>query len=587
MLKEQDNIKAMFTEMKSKRSESESLWTDISNVCGITLDVQYFNSPQSHSPNDKRDKYVDDPTAALSVIQAGDYIDGIMWGTGENAVTLEPSDYVANKSEDAQTKKYFEWRTKQLLTNMNHGKAGFSTARKPYNYDQVAFGTSGIGVFLNDNFKRGTDFHPYIFRNFGVDNCCIEEGINGQVDIICIVYQWRVNRIVKEFNKVLNKLPKEILQSQKDGDYNKEYTLVQAIYPRDNFHPTRKGKLGTRYKGAWFLDDGASSGDIFFEEDFKTMPIGMCRAIKVRGEPYGRSSGSLLISSILSVNYMFAQGIENIEKKNNPALGTFSNAVFGDSVVDTSANGLVPFNADFSGKGSPLWKLYDEGDPTALISFLIPYLNEKIATGFKVDLLLDFATEAGATATEIMKRSVIRNKALSGLVGQQKNEMLEPVITRCIQIEDDNGLRGIDPRMDVQGLNEARRLGKDEIIIPDAVLEAMLAGRPWYKIRYNNELERLNKTEQLERIMQAMNGISILASMSPQILEAIPFYDMLKDINDALGLTYIKDEKEFKAIIAQQADIQQKAMLLQAGQAGADIQGKLSKANKDEADAKK
>ena len=118
-------------------------------------------------------------------------------------------------------------------------------------------------------------------------------------------------------------------------------------------------------------------------------------------------------------------------------------------------------------------------------------------------------------------------------------------------------------------------------------MAAMEAGKPWFKIRFNNELERLNKTEKLERVMQLINGIAMLASLNPQVLQAVEWYKLMEDINEALGMSYIKDEDEFKAIVAQQAKVQEQAMLLQAGQGVADIQGKMSKANKDEADAQK
>lgn len=579
-----ETIRRLYDDLKAKRDEYTSLWQDISEYVGIQVDEKYFDSKQAHSGNDDRGLYVDDPTAALSVIQAGDYLDGIIWGTGEDALTLEPSDFVLENSDKSLLDDYYKWRTEQLLKNMNHPQAGFSTARKSYFYDQVAFGTSGIGSFINDAYLSGKEDHPYIFRSFGVDNTCIDEGVNGQVEIVFCVYQWRVARIVDEFGET--NIPSKVLDEFKAENFNRIFTVVQGIFPRLDYNPRKKGKVSAKYQGHWFLDNEGSSGEVFFEEDFRAKPIGMCRAIKVRGEIYGRSSGTLLISSIKSVNYMFEQAMENIEKMNNPALGTFSNSIFGDSVVDTSAGGLVPFNQDMTGGQMPMFKLYDTGDPTALVSFLIPYLNEKIATGFKTDILLDFASAKDMTATESLQRYAIRGRSLSGLISQQKNEMLIPLVTRNVQLEDDMGLSGIKPT-DTQAVKEYKRRDQAQRIIPDAVMAAMEAGKPWFKIRFNNELERLNKTEKLERVMQLINGIAMLANLNPQILQAVEWYKLMEDINEALGMNYIKDEDEFKAIVAQQAKVQEQAMLLQAGQGVADIQGKMSKANKDEADAKK
>lgn len=123
---------------------------------------------------------------------------------------------------------------------------------------------------------------------------------------------------------------------------------------RDDYDPKLAGKRGTKYIGLWFLDD--SPEEIFAEEDFKTMPIAICRQIKVRGEVWGRSSGSLIISTILTVNYMVSKVIEVVEKHASPSLGMWSDSMLGDKVLDTSADGLNVFNSAFAaGDKNPLF----------------------------------------------------------------------------------------------------------------------------------------------------------------------------------------------------------------------------------------
>jgi len=583
VITEDQNYIELFKDSKTIRSDNVSWWSDISNLCGITIDEQYFDSGES-SANKTPDEDIYDPTAALSVIQSGDYLDGIMWGTGEEAVTLEPSEMVLQDADKSSLKPYFEFRTKQLLNNMNSREAGFSAARKPYFYSQMSFGTSGIGVFKNADYPAQEE-NPYFFRSFGVDNMTIAEGKNGLVDIIFLVYHWKVCQIMEEFDYDEKVIPKCVLDEYKSGGYNKKFTVVQGVIPRKSYDRGLKGKLGTKYKGIWFLDK--EQENIFFKEDFRRLPVGVCRAIKIQGNPWGRSSGSLLSSTIKSSNYMVDQAIQTIEKMNDPALGTFNNALFGDSVIDTSSGGLVTFNEALAVKGqNPMFQLHDVGDPTGLISFLLPYLNDKITTGFKVDMLLDFSSAKEMTATESMQRYAIRGKSLAGLLGQEKNEMLDVVVERCIQIEDDNGLAGVDPTDELM-IKEKTNIDRLDMVMPEAVARAMKEGKRWYKVVYNNELEKMVKTEGLERIMQLINGISMLMSLYPQMGEAVQWYDLFNDINEALGVSYIKDADEFKAIIENQAKMQQQAMALQAAQAGADIGQSISKGQKDGADAKR
>jgi hypothetical protein len=357
---------------------------------------------------------------------------------------------------------------------------------------------------------------------------------------------------------------------------------VQGIYPREDYEAGKKGKIGTKYVGSWFLDDNKS--DIFFEEDFREMPVNVCRAIKIRGQVFGRGFGTMLISTIKLNNYLMQQATENIEKKNKPALGAFSNAVFGDSVVDMSSGELTMFNPEYANGQNPLWKLYDEGDPSALIQFLIPYFNEKITSGFKIDVLLDFNTQSGMTATESMQRYTIRAKSIAGLLGQQVDEMLTPTLVRGLQIEDDLMLYGINPKMRPEEIQKARDLGREDVIIPDAVLEAMEKGIKWYKIKYNGELDRLSRAQNIEKVMNFGNGVGMLAQLKPQILEAINEYGALEDLNSALGTNYVKSEREYKDRLGEiQAQSQQQAIMEQGEKAskmvsnvkGADLQQML------------
>ena len=588
MITEDQNYKELFTDSKTVRAENVSLWRDISSHCGITINEQFLESAESKSASDPLDEDIYDPTAALAVTQSGDYLDGIMWGTGAEAVTVEPSEFVLQKADKSAIKSYYEFRTKQLLANMNAREAGFSAARKPYFYSQMSFGTSGIGVFKNADYPEKEE-NPYFFRSFGVDSMTIAEGKNGLIDIVFLVYHWKVCQIMEEFdyNPEAEEqiLPKVIIDAYNTGEYNKRFTLVQGVVPRSSYSRDLKGKNGTKYKGVWFLESEADK--IFFTEDFRRLPVGVCRAIKIQGQAWGRSSGSLLISTIKGTNYMLDQAIQTIEKMNDPALGTYNNAMFGDSVLDTSAGGLVTFQESMIAKGqNPMFQLHDVGDPTGLISFLLPYLNDKITTGFKVDMLLDFSSAKEMTATESMQRYAIRGKSLAGLLGQEKNEMLDVVVERCIQIEDDNGLAGVDPE-DLAMIKAKADINRSDMVIPEAVLEAMKAGKRWYKITYNNELEKMVKTEGLERIMQLINGIGILISLYPAMVEAVQWYDLFNDINEALGVSYIKDADEFKQIITDQAEIRQQGLAIQAAQAGADIGSTISKGQKDGADARK
>lgn len=591
---DQKNVHQMWASMKENGERYKPIWDDISKYTGITVEPDYMWHNQGKKDNEL-DEWIDDPTSAISVNQAGDYLIGIMWGSGTDVFDIIPSRYVLELADQAELENWYKFATDQTLYHMNHGDAGLHTALRPYAYDQMSFGTSGIGCFPNNDFKNRIADNALIFRNYGIDNTRIDEGKSGVPDVVGCNYHWKVNRIIGEFamtdgqfdQKKFDKLPNSIRKAYEANDMNQEFDIVCLVFPRHDFDPKLKGKRATKYRGVWFMDK-EKERDIFFEEDFKEKPIAMARQIKVRGEVYGRSSGTLLISSIRAVNFMVGTVIEILEKMSNPSLGMFNNAIFGDSVLDTSPSGMTIFNSAMAGnKGSPMFPIHDVGDPSGIIQFLIPYLNDKITTSFKVDALLDFNNAKDMTATESLQRYAIRGKSISGMLQQQKVEGLEPTCKRSISVLLDLGELGVNPRDEAERAEGLRDRGKPERVIPEAVLDIMAAGRPWFELKFNNEMEKLMRTEAVQNLLQILNAIMAISGVYPDIIEAVNWYKLLKDINDNLDYNnqILMSEKDFKEKIAAIAEARKAAMQMQAGQAGATMQKDAAQANKTQKEA--
>lgn len=587
-------IRQIHTELRANRERYVPLWKDISNVVGISVDPDYMWT--NNGPKDKQlDEYVDDPTAAISVNQAGDYMYGIMWGTGEGVVDLVPSMHVTELVDAQVVAPWYKFATSQFLYHMNHVDTGYGTALRPYCYDQFSFGTSGIGLFKNHAFTAGIEQNCMIARNYGIDNTCIDEGKNGAPDIGETVYHWACARIIGEFcckdgvvdPVALSAMPKQIKMAYEKGDYNQEFDLVFLWRPRKDWDPKLRGVRGARYQGLWFLDDEAEG--VFYEESFSERPINMARAIKVRGERYGRAYGTLLLSSIRSLNFTFAVTAEILEKMANPALGIYGNSIFGDSVLDTSPNGLTVFNQTQAAGQAPAFPLHDVGDPSGIIKFLMPYLKDAITTGFKIDALLDMNSDTKMTATESLQRYNIRGKSLAGMLGMQKNERLIPDARRGISICWEAGELGVDASVDTARAAALRKRQKIERIIPKEVIEVARAGKPWYELRWNNELEKLIRTEQVQALIQIIQGITAIATLYEPIIEAVNWYQLLKDLNDNLDYNnkILVTEKQFKDTIAKAAQERQAMMQIQAAQGMAMAQKEGAVANKNNSEAQR
>lgn len=597
VLKQEDDwlqIQRLYTELKANGERYKPLWDRISQLVGISVEPDYLWSNENNKST-QLDEFVDDPTAALSVNQAGDYLRGIMWGTGEDVLDIVPSRYVTELVDAQIVQPWYDFATSQLLYHMNHPHCGYLQALAPYSYDQFSYGNSGIGIFRNDAFKQGIDENCLLAREYGIDNTRIKSGKSGAPDVGSVIYHWSCSRIVAEFCLTsgaidvtkFNKLPTGVKNAYNNGNINQEFDLIFMWMPRADYDPQLKGRRGTKWRGVWFFDEG-SGNKLFVEDSYAERPINWTRMIRVRGEDYGRSSGTLLLSSISSLNYMFAITQDILEKMANPALGTWGNSVFGDGVLDTSPNGLTIFNAtQLTDKGLPIFPIHDVGDPEGIIKFLMPYLEGKITTAFKVDALLDFNSAKDMTATESLQRYNIRGKSLSGMLGQQKTERLIPDVRRSISICWEVGELGVNPALDPMRANRLKSVNKTERIIPQEVLDVAASGKPWFELRFNNELEKLLRTEHVQSLTQIIQGVTAIAALYPDIIHAIKWYDLLKYLNDNLDADcqIMVTANEFKKIIAQAAADRQQAMQLQAAQVGAAAQNDMAAAGKNTAQA--
>lgn len=565
-----ENINKRYQELKAEREKYVKNWEEVAKYVGIRFRAQqYFNEAKSDKSEDL-DKWTEDPTASLSVQQSADYLKGIMWGGGDGVISLVPSDELLKMGEKEKFQDWFEYASYQLLAQMNHPKAGLNTALSACMYDEQAFGTGGVGAFPNSAHSLGLDSNVLLFRPYGVDTLCIDEGKNGLPEVVFNTYQWRVNRIISEFcevdgvidEKLLEKMPSKIKNSFKANKLNDVYTIVQGIVPSDEFVVGAEGKRGCRYYGYWFEE---SEKKFFREENYREMPIAVARAIKLRGEVYGRSSGTMLISTIRCINSAVSIAMQAMGKMVNPPIGILNTALFGDDVVDTSENGLTVFNAAQLQGNSPITPMLDIGDPTTLVNWLVPYLNEKVATAFKIDILLDFSAQSDMTATEAMQRFSIRGRSISGMINQQKTELFEPLIRRCVSICMDKEVLGLDPYGEEAAI--MAEMGRNEMIIPEEVMQCISEGKQWFKIRFNNEVEKLGKTDKIDDLMKLINTVMAIMQINPQIAMAVNWYQLLSDATEALGQKQcLLEEKKFKEIIEQQNAMQQQLMSAQASE---------------------
>ncbi len=578
--KEQSLVLDRFKELKTERTKYIPRWKEVEYYVAISNEIN-SEFEDNKQPQEQKDIFINDPTAFICTNQAGDYLAGILWNL--NAITLEPSKYIIEESGGTDLSDFYKKATEVVLEQMNATDAGFQSILKSYCYEQFSFATSGIGTFKSKEFENGQSDCCLTFKPYGVWNSCIDEGANNKIDVIYTVYHWRLNQIIEEFcitdgeidiEKVKG-LPEEIQRSYEQKRFNDKFKLVYGILPNNLYEMGKRGKMGARYKGYWFLDNGKDG--IFKVDYFKILPVAMCRAIRVNNQVYGESSGTLAISSIKMLNHIAGNTVDNIEKTTDAPLGVISGALVAGNVINRSAASVTMFNAQATANGSqPIFPISQAGDISAVVNFLIPELKKNITNIFKIDQLLDFNNQTQMTATESSYRMSIRGKSINGLLSQQKAECIEPVCHRAISIIQDSGLFGVNldelPESTPEEIIYKKLVEKQGNTIPPVIAAAMKDGKRWYNLKFNGELEKLSNAEIYEAIGQFLQYFQALLQIKPELVNAVndyEFLELLKSVSNLVNDKLIKSKYQYEEIIqqleeAQAQQAEQQAMLSQS-----------------------
>ncbi len=587
MIDEKTIVVQRYKDCKTERQKYISLWRDINKYVSLATDVN-SNFEDTGTEQKQRDSYINDPTAYISTTQLADYLIGLIWGMGDEVFDLVPNDYIKEQIEDeTEVADFYNYATNIASREINHPEAGFISCLNSFIQGQITYGTSGTGCYPSKDYIDGKADNILQFNRYGVDNCCIDEGANGKINVIFSVRNWRLARIIDEFavknekvdEELLSKLPKDIKDAYTKKEYNKKFKIVHGILPHKDYSVGKIGVMGTKYKGFWLLETDKT---VFFEENYRELPAAICRAIKLENQVYGASYSSMSISSIKLLNYAAGKGIRSIEKLTDPPHGAYSGSLQAGEVIDSSANALNIFKNDSSSNKPPIFPLSDLGDISALLQLLIPKAEQNIATIFKIDRLLDFNAQVSMTATESMQRFNIKSKSEIGIIIQILNEYLLPLLHRAISLLEEAEVFGVLPNTEEAQKREF--IGQGHTVIPDAVAMAMQNGKRWYDIKFKNSISQILNAEKFEWLSKFLMTYAQMLQLNPDLQLAVKPYDLLAFVKEILNLgneSFMLSESEFKKAIEAMQQQQQQMMQLQAENMGSNTVRNLAGAEKD------
>lgn len=554
------NVRGILERFK-KLEQEKNVWLPLFQTIGefVTFHNQTFTAPQV--PGQLQNGRVFDGTAFSANMLMASALLGALWPNGAKTFKIVPPSLFSEQIEDTkEVKDYYEFVTRQMTTVMDKPEAFLGPTLMEYFTGQGSFGTSGVGVFDNDD----PDV-PVLYKSYGVWEFFIDEGANGQVDTVYTKTEYTLLQAAKKFGlKTLSARSQEAFKAGKTDD---KITVIHCIEPRFDRDPF---KYGAKDMPVASIHIEQAAEHVLKESGYPEMPVFITRFWKSPNEKYGRSPAMAALPDIMEINGSRNRvGIAE-EKTLSPPLYVIDDSLLGGDTLDTSAeainvlsmSGRIPFTGD------PVRPLYTIGslDPTYKRLAELQYV---ISQHFFIDRLLDLNNQTRMTLGETQIRNQLRGDSLNPIYTRQISELLQRLITRTFNILFRKGYLGV-----IKGSveeTEALRAGLTPRLIPDTVAARIVKGQNVYEIEYISPAIRIMQAQELQGATTALELMGGIATVNPEALDVVDFDRLTKRIMQLVGapqevvraFTDVANMRTSRAQ-AQQAQAQMEAERLQS-----------------------
>jgi hypothetical protein len=497
-------------------------------------------------------KDIFDNTATKAAETAASSILGQLWPSAAQSFELVRS---RNISDTEENREYFRFATEEAISMMDDSRSGLAVALTEIAFDDVVFGTVGLGVFKAKENKA----LPIRYVSWDVKTMHIDEDENKLVDTIYNEKTMTIRQAVLEYG--LENLSAANQEKFSNGQEMENIVIIHAIEPRMEGDRTKFGNKSMPIASIHFE---FKSEKILKESGFDEMPVLVTRLRKAMGEVQGRSLAMAALPDIIELNVIWETLTVAAEKLADPPLAILGDGDLGTTTIDTSAGAINVFNiANRTGVAKPIVEISTVGDIQPLM-LMIDKLTESITNHFMIDRLLDLNNETRMTLGEANIRNELRGQSLGSLFTRKKAELFNNMIERSIAIFSEAGRLGV-----ASGSEEEASLitaGIEPIIIPDEIVRKAAAGEEIYKIKYISPAERATKAEEVQGNMAVIDVLNNTMPYKPDIVDNVNLDALIKRTAELTGasaeiingLDVIKKVREATAAAqAQQQQLEQ------------------------------
>jgi hypothetical protein len=514
-------IMARFDRLKTGRQNWETHWQEVADY----MQPRKADVTRTRSKGDKRTELVFDssPIQAVELLAAS--LHGMLTNPSTPWFSLRYKDQGLDMDDEA--KLWLEGVTETMYTAFN--RSNFQQEIFELYHDLITFGTAAM--FIEED--QG-DLLKFSTRH--INEIYITENDKGRIDTVYRKFKITLRAAAQQFGDSLS----EEARNKVEKDPFDEIDILHAVYPRQDFNPTKKDKENMEFESVYVE---YKNGNELSVGGFVEFPFVVPRYLKASHEIYGRSPAMTALPDVKMLNEMSKTTIKAAQKQVDPPLLVPDDGFL--LPVRTVPGGLNFYRSGTRDRIEPL----NIGANNPLGLNMEEQRRNSIREVFYVNQLM-LQQGPQMTATEVIQRNEEKMRLLGPVLGRLQSELLKPMIDRCFAIL----LRN----------NQFAQA-------PD-----FLSGQD-IEIEYVSPLAKAQKSTELSSITRAIEILGSLANVAP-VFDYINFDALVKHVADLVGVPQkvLKLQSQVNAEREQQAQLAEQQAQMQQMQQVADAGGKIA-----------
>lgn len=544
----EDNARAKacqkrYSTLKTERGNFESQWQEVAEL----MNPNRKGFTTQHSAGQKHQQKIYDSTAPWALQEAASQLHGMLTNPATRWVIVKTKD--RRFMENREVLVWLDEVTDVVLDVFGDPDANFNSQSHEVFLDLMAFG-NGI-MYMQETIGKDPG---QTFKALHLAECLIAENKWGLVDTMYRRFQLTLRELDQMWGQTGN-FSEKLIKLIKEKPDDKVWVLHE-VRPREDRNPFMIDKLNMPFSSLYILEkhQGSQFDEMVLDEGgFEFFPYLVPRWSKMNNECYGRGPGMFALPDVKMLNTMVKTTIKAAQKVVDPPLMVPDDGFF--LPVNTKPSGLNFFRAGVV--NNEMLKALETKGNINLGLDMINEVRQQILRAFFLDKFKLEKEKLEMTRFEAEERVQENLRAMSPMTGRIESEYLNLVVSHTIEIQ-----------------AKQRRLPPAPQILLDNQAEL--------KLEYTSPLARAQKSGDVVALQGAMNLMTPLAQIRPELLMNFDGDEIVRSMPEMLGLParFLNSKGKVAAMRqAMQQQEQEEREKIDAAQA-AKVQADLNKSRK-------